>query len=40
MIGQLPTEEQARLFADYLFVRDIEAQVETVKGGVGGLGGG
>ncbi|HQQ60568.1 MAG: rhomboid family intramembrane serine protease [Kiritimatiellae bacterium] len=33
MIGQLPTEEQARLFADYLFVRDIEAQVETVKGG-------
>lgn len=27
-IGQLETEEQARLFADYLYVRDLEAQVE------------
>ena len=32
-IGQLDTEAQARLFADYLFVHDIEAQVELVKGG-------
>lgn len=32
-IGQLDTEAQARLFADYLFVRSIEAQVEPAKGG-------
>ena len=33
-IGQLETEEQARTFADYLFVRDIETQVEPgAKGG-------
>ena len=33
-IGQLETEEQARTFADYLFVRDIETQVEPgSKGG-------
>jgi len=29
----LETEEQARTFADYLFVRDIEAQVEAAKAG-------
>lgn len=33
-IGQLETEEQARTFADYLFVRDVDAQVEP--GGKGG----
>ena len=33
-IGQLETEDQARTFADYLFVHDIEAQVEpSAKGG-------
>ena len=33
-IGQLETEEQARTFAVYLFVHDIEAQVEpSAKGG-------
>jgi GlpG protein len=32
-IGQLETEEQARTFADYLFVRDLETQVEQTKGG-------
>ncbi len=32
-IGQLETEEQARILADYLFVRDIETQVELAKGG-------
>lgn len=31
-IGQLETEEQARTFADYLFVRGIAAQVEPGKG--------
>ena len=31
-IGQLETEEQARTFADYLFVRGIETQVEPGKG--------
>lgn len=31
-IGQLENEEQARMFADYLFVRGIEAQVEPGKG--------
>lgn len=33
-IGQLDTEEQARTFADYLFIRDIDAQVEPGKGNV------
>jgi len=28
-IGQLETEEQARIFADYLFVRELDAQVES-----------
>ena len=32
-IGQLDTEEGARIFTDYLFVHDIEAQVEPGKGG-------
>ena len=32
-IGQLETEAQARTLADYLFVRDIEAQVEPAKAG-------
>jgi GlpG protein len=32
-IGQLETEEQARIFADYLFVRDLETQVEVAKNG-------
>jgi GlpG protein len=32
-IGQLETEEQAQTIADYLFVRDIAAQVEPTKGG-------
>jgi GlpG protein len=32
-IGQLETEEQARIFADYLFVRDLETQVEAAKNG-------
>lgn len=32
-IGQLEDEEAARRFADYLFVREIEAQVEPAKGG-------
>lgn len=32
-IGQLETEEQARTFADYLFIRGIETQVEPGKGG-------
>jgi len=32
-IGQLENEEQARMFADYLFIRDIEVQVEPAKGG-------
>lgn len=32
-IGQLETEEQARTFADYLFVRDVETQVEAGKNG-------
>jgi GlpG protein len=33
-IGQLESEEQARTFADYLFVHDIEAQVDPgAKGG-------
>jgi len=32
-IGQLETEEQARRFADYLFVRDLEAQVEQSQSG-------
>ena len=32
-IGQLDTEEQARTFADYLFLRDVEVQVEPAKGG-------
>ena len=31
-IGQLETEEQARIFADYLFVHDIAAQTEPTKG--------
>ncbi|MDR0993230.1 MAG: rhomboid family intramembrane serine protease [Verrucomicrobiota bacterium] len=35
-IGQLETEEQARLFADYLFVHHIDAQIDTPsKPGVG-----
>lgn len=33
-IGQLETEEQARTLADYLFVRDIETQVEPAKAGL------
>ena len=32
-IGQLATEEQAKTFADYLYVHDIEAQLETGKDG-------
>ena len=32
-IGQLDTEEQARLFADYLYIRDLEAQVEPSPSG-------
>jgi GlpG protein len=32
-IGQLESEEQARIFADYLFVRDLETQVEAAKSG-------
>lgn len=32
-IGHLESEEQARTFADYLFVRGIEAQVEPAKNG-------
>ena len=32
-IGQLETEEQARTFADYLFVRDMQAEVEQAQGG-------
>ncbi len=31
-IGQLETEEGARVFTDYLFVHDIEAQLEPGKG--------
>ncbi|OQC56197.1 MAG: Rhomboid protease GlpG [Verrucomicrobia bacterium ADurb.Bin018] len=36
-IGQLETEEQARTFADYLFLRDVEAQIEPAKGGAWGI---
>ena len=36
-IGQLETEEQARTFADYLFLRDVETQVEPAKGGAWGI---
>lgn len=36
-IGQLETEEQARTFADYLFLRDIEAQIEPAKGAAWGI---
>lgn len=32
-IGQLETEEEARIFADYLFVHDVEAQVESGREG-------
>jgi len=32
-IGQLETEEQARIFADYLFIRDLEAEVEASRSG-------
>jgi len=32
-IGQLETEEQARTFADYLFVRDLDAEVEASQTG-------
>lgn len=32
-IGQLESEEQAQTFADYLFVRDMEAEVEQARGG-------
>ena len=32
-IGQLETEEQARIFADYLFIRDMAAEVESAKNG-------
>lgn len=32
-IGQLETEKQARTFEDYLFVRDIETQVELASSG-------
>ncbi len=32
-IGQLETEEQASIFADYLFVRDVEIQVEKTREG-------
>lgn len=31
-IGQLESEEQARTFADYLFIRGVETQVEPGKG--------
>ena len=31
-IGQLETEEQARTFADYLFIRGVETRVEPGKG--------
>lgn len=36
-IGQLETEAQARTFADYLFLRDVEAQIEPAKGGAWGI---
>ena len=32
-IGQLETEEQARTFADYLFVHDMDVQVEAARSG-------
>jgi len=32
-IGQLETEEQARTFADYLFVHKVEAEVEPSQSG-------
>lgn len=32
-IGQLESEQQARTLADYLFLRDIEAQIESAAGG-------
>ena len=33
----METEAQARTFADYLFLRDVETQVEPVKGGAWGI---
>ena len=36
-IGQLETEEQARTFADYLFLRDVATQIEPAKGGAWGI---
>lgn len=36
-IGQLETEEQARTFADYLFLRDVETQIEPAKAGGWGI---
>ena len=33
----METEEQARTFADYLFLRDIEAQIEPAKGAAWGI---
>ena len=33
----METEEQARTFADYLFLRDVEAQIEPAKGGAWGI---
>lgn len=33
----METEEQARTFADYLFLRDVETQVEPAKGGTWGI---
>ena len=33
----METEEQARTFADYLFLRDVETQVEPAKGGAWGI---
>ncbi len=32
-IGHLPTEDQAQTLVDYLYLHDIEAQVETNRGG-------
>ena len=32
-IGQLESEQQARTLADYLFLRDIETQIESAAGG-------
>ena len=32
-IGQLESEQQARTFADYLYLRDIETQIDSAAGG-------